>query len=286
MHEFRDLRAREKRIGIRARVIGRAGKSQVGNRRQHGNSDKSRVGGDGFAGEARREYQCEITSGGISRKGNPANSAHGKPLITCQYIVRGGRKGMFGGKPIVRDKSPRSRSRGNVPNKMAVGLGRSKVEPTTMQMDDRLFRPPIHRLYPNSRYPAEGAYFECHVVARRNALHKCIEWSACFDSAWHALGGTSHCSYRGSDRRVLRIERMDYDKVRRCAVCGRSLHSQFLIELEWEKRPEPRLVKPKREQQHSGTVLSFPRLRMFLPPLLGGAVGVRPSTGSARPGLR
>src|SRR5258708_40100467 len=111
MHELRDVRAREKRIGIRARVIGRAGKSQVGNRRQHGNSDKSRVGGDGFADEVRREYQCEITSGGISRKGNPANSAPAKPPITCQRTLRGGRKRMFGGKPIVPDKRPPSRSR-------------------------------------------------------------------------------------------------------------------------------------------------------------------------------
>src|SRR5260370_25920006 len=152
MHEFRDLRACEKRIGIRARVISRAGKSQVGNRRQHGNSDESRIGRDGFAGDTRREYQCEITSGGVSRKGNPANSAPGKPPITCQHIVRGGREGMFGGKPIVRDERPRSRSRGNMPDKMAVGLGGSKVEPATVQMEDRLVRLPLPTTNPNSPY--------------------------------------------------------------------------------------------------------------------------------------
>src|SRR5882724_11507563 len=228
MHELRDLRAREKRIGIRARVIGRAGKSQVGNRRQHGNSDENRTCGDGFAGDARREYQCEITSGGISRKGNAASSAPGKPPIARLHIVRGRREGMFGGKPIVRDERPRSRSRGNMPDKMAVGLGGSKVEPATVQMDDRLVRPPIRRMYPNSRYAAERACFECHVVARRDALHESIEWSACFDSACHALGGGDHGAHGGGDRSIFWIERMYYDEVRRCAVCGRSLHRQFL----------------------------------------------------------
>src|SRR5258706_7208503 len=43
MYEFCDLRARKKGISICARLIGRAGKSEVGNRRQHGNSDKGRV---------------------------------------------------------------------------------------------------------------------------------------------------------------------------------------------------------------------------------------------------
>ena len=82
MHEFRDLRASKKGIGIRARLVGRARKSEVGNRRQHGNSDKSHVDGGGFAGNARREYQCEIASGGVSRKSNPPNVPFGKSLVT------------------------------------------------------------------------------------------------------------------------------------------------------------------------------------------------------------
>jgi len=188
--EFGHLRAREKRIGVRARVIGHAGKSQVGNRRQHGDPDKGRAGGDGFADNARREYQREIASGGISCKGDPANSAPGEPPITCQRIVYGGREGMFRGKPIVRDKRPRSGSRRNMPDKMAVGLGRSKVEPATVQMYDCLIRPPFRRIDPNSRYSAEGACFECHVVSRRDALHESIELCASLGSAWHhALGG-------------------------------------------------------------------------------------------------
>ena len=105
MNELRDLRAREKRIGIRARLIGCVRKSKVGNRRQHGNSDERRVGGDGFAGDARRESQGQITSGGISRKGNPANSAPAKPPITCQHIVRDGREGIRpGASPRVGDE--------------------------------------------------------------------------------------------------------------------------------------------------------------------------------------
>jgi len=138
MHEFRYLRARKKGIGIRARLIRRSRKGQVGNRRQHGNSDESRVAGGGFAANARREYECQIASSGVSGKSNPVNVPLGKSLVTCQHVVRGRRKRMFGSKPIVRDKRPRARSRCNVPDKMAVGLGGSKVKPTAVQMDDRL----------------------------------------------------------------------------------------------------------------------------------------------------
>src|SRR6266705_3128469 len=134
MHELRDLRASKKGIGIRARLVGRGRKSQVGNRRHHGNSDKSRVD----AGSARREYECQIASGGVSRKSDPVNALRGKSSVTRQHVVRGRRKRMFGSKPIVRDKRPRSRPCSNMPDKMAVGLGGSKVEPTTVQVDDRL----------------------------------------------------------------------------------------------------------------------------------------------------
>src|SRR6185436_2506474 len=102
-HEFRDLRASKKGIGIRARLVGRARKSQVGNRRHHGNSDKSRVDGGGFAGNARREYECQIASSGVSCESNPVNVPGGKALVTCQYVVRGSRKWIFGSKPIVRN---------------------------------------------------------------------------------------------------------------------------------------------------------------------------------------
>src|SRR5882762_8989165 len=82
MHEFRDLRTGKKGIGIGARLIGRARKSQVGDRRQHGNSDKSRVDGGGFAGNARREYQCQIASCGVSCKSDPANVPIRKSSVT------------------------------------------------------------------------------------------------------------------------------------------------------------------------------------------------------------
>src|ERR1700676_1430709 len=129
MHEFRDLRASKKGIGIRARLVGRARKSQVGNRRQHGNSDKSRVDGGGFAGNARREYECQIASRGVSRESNPVNVPPGKCLVTCQHVVRGRRKWVFGSKPIVGDKRPRPRPCCNMPDKMAIGLGGSKAKP-------------------------------------------------------------------------------------------------------------------------------------------------------------
>src|SRR6266404_5387533 len=136
MHEFRDLRASKQGIGIRTRLIGCARKSQVSDRRQRSNSDKSRADGGGFAGNARREYQCQIASSGVSRKSDPMNAPRGKCLVTCQHVVRGRRKWVFRSKPIVRDKRPRSRPRNNMPDKMAVGLGGSKVKPTTVQMDD------------------------------------------------------------------------------------------------------------------------------------------------------
>src|SRR6266404_1449360 len=148
MHEFRDLRASEQGVSIRARLIGCTRKSQVGNRRQHGNSDKSRVDGGGFAANARREYECQIASSGVSRKSNPVNVPLGKSLVTREHVARGSRKWIFGSKPIVRDKRPRSRPRCNMPDKMAVCFGGAKVKPTTMEVNDRLARPAIRRKYP------------------------------------------------------------------------------------------------------------------------------------------
>jgi hypothetical protein len=138
VHEFRNLRASKKGIGIRARLVGRARKSEIGNWQQQGNSDNSRVDGGGFASNARREYECQITSSGVSGKSNPVNVPLGKSLVTCQHIVRGGRKWIFGSKPIVRDKRPRSSSRCNVPDKIAVCFGGAKVKPTTVQVNHRL----------------------------------------------------------------------------------------------------------------------------------------------------
>src|SRR6266404_1112636 len=229
MHEFRDLRASEQGVSIRARLIGCTRKSQVGNRRQHSNSDKSRVDGGGFAGNARREYECQIASSGVSRNSNPANVPLGKSLVTCQHIVGGRRKWVFRSQSIVWDKRPRARSRCNMPDKMAVCFGGAKVKPTTVQVDDRFAYPPIRRMYPKSRYAAEGVCFKCHVVAWQYALHKSVELSARFDSWSRALAGADHGAHGGGDRRVFGIKRMNRDITRRCAVCDRSVHSRLLF---------------------------------------------------------
>src|SRR6267378_1305075 len=84
-------------------------------------------------------------------------------------------------------------------------------------------------MYPKSRYAAEGVCFECHVAAWQYALHESVELSAGFDSWSRALAGAEHGAHGGSDRCVFGIERMYRDITRRCAVCGRSLHSRFLF---------------------------------------------------------
>src|SRR5450755_4414197 len=82
-------------------------------------------------------------------------------------------------------------------------------------------------MYPKPRYAAEGICFECHVVAWQYALHESVELSARFDSWSRALAGADHGAHGGGDRCVFGVERMDYDKTLRCAVCGRILHSQL-----------------------------------------------------------
>jgi len=57
----------------------------------------------------------------------PGQFLQTKLILPCQHVVRGRRKWVFRSKPIVRDKRPRSRPRSNMPDKMAVGLGGSKV---------------------------------------------------------------------------------------------------------------------------------------------------------------
>ena len=148
MHELCDLWASKKRICICARLVGRARKSQVGNRRQHGNSDKSRVDGHGCTGGERCQYERQIASSGVSRNSNPVNGLLSKSLVTRHDIVGGRRKWVFGSKPIVRNEGSRARSRCNMPDKMTVCFGRAKAKPTTVQVDDRLVWPPIRRTYP------------------------------------------------------------------------------------------------------------------------------------------
>src|SRR5258705_2016377 len=158
MNEFRDLRTSKQGIGLRARLVARARKRQVGHRRHHGHSDESHVAGG-------RESEGQIASRGVSGERNPVHVPLGKSLVACPHVVRGSRKWMFGSKPIVRDKRARSRSRGDLPYQMAVRLGGAKVEPTTVQVDDRFAWPPTRWMHPQSRYAAEGVCLECHVAA-------------------------------------------------------------------------------------------------------------------------
>src|SRR5260221_6139961 len=74
-------------------------------------------------------------------------------------------------------------------------------------------------MYPESRYAAKRARFECHVVARRYVLHESVELRARFDSLSRALGGAHHGAKGGGDRGIFGIERMYRDTTRRCAVC-------------------------------------------------------------------
>ena len=52
--------------------------------------------------------------------GNPANIPCRKPAVTRQHILHGRRKRMLGSKPVVRDECARSRSRGDVPDKVTI----------------------------------------------------------------------------------------------------------------------------------------------------------------------
>src|SRR6267143_1869591 len=106
-------------------------------------------------------------------------------------------------------------------------------------------------MYPKTRYTAEGVCVERHVVGWQYALHESVELSAGFGSCSRALEGADHGAHGGGDRCVFGIERMYCDRPLRCAVYGRSLHSQFLFELEREapakscrSRPCPKEHRP------------------------------------------
>src|SRR5258706_5650861 len=205
MHEFRDVRTSTQGIGLRARLVARARKRQVGHRRHHGHSDESRVAGG-------RESERQIASRGVSGERNPLHVPLDKALVACPHVVGGSRKWMFGSKPIVRDKGPRSRSRGDLPDQMAVRLGGAKVEPTTVQVEDRFAWPPTRRMYPQTRYAAEQVCVECHVAARRYSLDQRVVLCACVDSWSRALAGADHGAQGGGDLRVFGVERMNHDR--------------------------------------------------------------------------
>ena len=122
---------------------------------------------------------------------------------------------MFGGEPIVRDKGLHACSGGNLADKMTVGVSGAKVEPATVEMEDRLARPQIGGMDPNSRYAANQVCFECHVIARRDAPYEGIVLCASFASPWDdPFGGPHHGAQGGGDRTICGIERIHRDKVR------------------------------------------------------------------------
>src|SRR5580658_7708751 len=95
-----------------------------------------------------------------------------KCLVTTQHVVRGRREGMLWSEPIVRDKCSRSRTRRNVAYEVAVGLGRSKVKPPTVEVENRSVTPPIRGMNPKSRYATERVGLERHVETRHDAFHE------------------------------------------------------------------------------------------------------------------
>src|SRR5471030_1892936 len=115
---------------------------------------------------------------------------------------------MLGREPIVRDERLRSCSRGDVPLEMTGRLGGPQVEPSPVQIEDRLVRSKLRRTNPEPRDPANGIGFERHVVARQHSLHDGIEGLACPDPAQLPFQGAHHRSEGAHGRCIIGIEGM------------------------------------------------------------------------------
>src|SRR5258705_9452133 len=107
---------------------------------------------------------------------------------------------------------------------MAVGFGGAKVEPASVQMDDRLVRRRIRRVHPNSWYAGEEIGFERHVVALQNAFHKGIELCTRFDFALdHSFASTRCRANEADDLRVFWIKRMGRDEIHKASPSHRTM---------------------------------------------------------------
>jgi hypothetical protein len=73
---------------------------------------------------------------------------------------------MFGSEPMVRDKCRRSNPGDYVRDKMTVCLGRSEVEPSTVQVEHRPVKSTRRRMNPRPRDTANRVGFERHAVRR------------------------------------------------------------------------------------------------------------------------
>jgi hypothetical protein len=96
-------------------------------------------------------------------------------------------------------------------------------------MEDRLVRPTMRRMNPESRYAAYRVGFKSHVITRQDTLHHGIEWLACFDSSQNAFHGTRHRLSRGNDRAIFRVKRVRYDVFSQRAFSRRMSHGQLIL---------------------------------------------------------
>ena len=164
---------------------------------------------------------------------------------------------MFRSKSILWDKCPRSCPGCNLPDEMAICIGGAKVEPTTMQVDDRLAWSPMRRPYPKSGYAAEAPFLECHVLPWQYTLQESVVRSAGFDSRSHALAGAEHWPYGGGNRGVFGIEWMDRNVTCQCAVSSRVLcsrlffrHVSYLKDCSFDDHKISQLVLPVVVEAH------------------------------------
>ena len=103
-------------------------------------------------------------------------------------------------------------SRRDLSDEVAVALCGSETEPASVEMEDRLVRLPIRRVYPDSGNAAESARFEGHVFAWRYVLHETVKLRARFYSLSRSLRGASHGTQCGGDRRISGIQWMGDDR--------------------------------------------------------------------------
>ena len=140
MHQFSHLVSGEVWFGIRSSLVRVARERQIGHRRQCSRSNKRGRSRRRCSGDARGQYQREIASSRVSCDRNPAYPVFIHPAVSRQHVVNSCRKGMFGRKPVVRHKRRGACPRGDVPNQVAIRLGAARVEPSAVQIQNRLVR--------------------------------------------------------------------------------------------------------------------------------------------------
>ena len=143
-------------------------------------------------GQQREQHEREISAGRIAGKRDRAEPERDQSAIASLDIVQARGKWILGCEPVIRHEGRSPSARCDVSDEIAIGDGRSPVEPATVEMKDRGALLRVGGQAPPSRYAADGVGAIGHSRGGGDVTHDSIEWRARRDPLQPSLVGLDH----------------------------------------------------------------------------------------------